>query len=89
MEPTFELEIITPEKTFYRGVISSLIAPQMNGYFGILAHHAPLIARSAGGRLKIRKSNTERYFEIGPGLIEVFKNRVTVLTKSAAPLTAV
>ena len=81
METLFQFEIITPETTFYSGTISSLVAPQMNGTFGVLANHAPLIARSSGGRVKIRESNAERYFEVGPGIIEVLKNRVIFLTK--------
>ena len=81
METLFQFEIMTPETTFYSGTISSLVAPQMNGTFGVLANHAPLIARSSGGRVKIRESNAERYFEVGPGIIEVLKNRVIFLTK--------
>ena len=56
----------------------------MEGYFGVWAHHAPLIARSSGGRLKIREENmTEQFFQVGQGIVEVLKNRVIYLTKEA------
>ena len=83
-DASFQLEIITPEKTFFSGSIVSLVAPGTNGYFGVLAHHASLIARSNGGRLKIRETSGERYFKIGPGILEVLKNRVILLTKRAS-----
>ncbi len=82
--PAFKFEIITPEHVFYRGEASSLVTPGMEGYFGVLANHAPLIARSSGGKLKVREtSNTERFFHVGPGIVEVLKNRVIFLTKKA------
>lgn len=85
MASLFQLEILTPESVFYTGQISSLVAPGTDGFFGVLAHHAPLISRSSGGKLKIREmSDQERFFRIGPGVIEVLKNRVVVLTKQAA-----
>lgn len=81
---TFQFEIITPESVFYHGPISSLIAPGTEGYFGVLANHAPLIARSSGGKLKVREtSNEERVFEVSPGIVEVLKNRAVFFTKKA------
>lgn len=84
MPNSYQFEILTPEKVFYSGTVTSLVAPGSDGYFGVLAHHAPLIARSSGGKLKIREvSEVERFFQVGPGIIEVLKNRVLVLTKKA------
>ena len=84
MATFFQFEILTPERVFYSGKISSLVAPQMEGYFGMLAHHAPLIARSNGGKLTVRdESNTEKHFTVGPGIVEVLKNRAIFLTKQA------
>ena len=78
---TFQFEIITPEETFYSGSISSLVAPGVEGYFGILAHHAPLLARSGGGKIKVQEAGRERFFQVGPGIVEVLKNRVIFLTR--------
>ena len=84
METPFQFEIVTPERTFFSSAIFSLVTPGTNGYFGVLANHAPLIARSAGGRLKIRDASGEHFFQVGAGVIEVLKNRVIFLTKQAA-----
>lgn len=84
MPNTFQFEIVTPERVFYSARISSLIAPQMEGYFGVLANHAPLIARSAGGKLVVRSENlSEQHFQVGPGIVEVLENRALFLTREA------
>ena len=84
MASTFHFEILTPEKVFYRGVVSSLVTPGFDGYFGVLANHTSLIARSNGGKLKIREtSGEERFFQLGAGIVEVLRNRVVFLTKQA------
>ena len=84
MSNTFQFEILTPERVFYNGSVSSLIAPQIEGYFGVLANHAPLIARSNGGKITIREdSGVEKFLTVGPGIVEVLKNRVVFLTRQA------
>jgi F-type H+-transporting ATPase subunit epsilon len=97
MPPTFQLEILTPEKTFYAGDVTSLVIPGTDGFFGVLAHHAPLIAKSNGGKLKIREtSDQERFFRLGPGIVEVLparfrdgkNDRVVILTRRAENFSA-
>lgn len=84
MANTFQFEIITPHKTAYSGRVVSLVAPHTEGYFGVLANHAPLVVRSGGGKLKIREEGQpERLFTVGPGVFEVLKNRAILLTKTA------
>ena len=88
MAAEFQLEIITPNGTFYSKKVTSLVAPQMDGYFGVLAFHAPLLARSAGGTLTVHESGTStKQFRIGPGAVEVLKNRAVILSKQAATLS--
>ena len=89
MPGTFQFEIITPERVFYSANVTSLVAPGVEGSFGILTHHAPLIAKSSGGKLKVREvSNQEHIFEVGPGIVEVLKNRAVYFTKQAQPAAA-
>ena len=89
MPNTFQFEIITPDRVIYQGRVSSLVAPGMEGFFGVLVNHAPLIARSSGGKLKVRETaNEERFFQVAPGVVEVLKNRVVFLTRSGETLPA-
>ena len=97
MPSTFQLEILTPDQTFYSGEVTSMVAPGTNGFFGVLAHHASMISKSNGGKLKIREtSNQERFFQVGPGIVEVLpakfrdgkNDRVVILTRHAETLSA-
>lgn len=84
------VRIITPKKIFYSGHAESMVAPGVNGFFGVLPEHAPLITKSTGGRLKVKEAKkADRFFRIGPGFIEVENNEVIVLTKEAEELTDV
>jgi len=84
MATEFLFEILTPQNTCYSGRVTSLVAPGSDGFFGVLAHHAPLIARSSGGKLKIREeSGSQQHFQVGPGIFEVLSNRAVLLTKQA------
>ena len=97
MPASFQLEILTPDQTFYAGEVTSIVAPGTDGFFGVLAHHASMIAKSNGGKLKIREmSNQERFFRVGAGIVEILParfrdtktDRVVILTRRAETLSA-
>ena len=50
----FYLEIITPEKTFFRGEVESINIPALGGACSILAGHQPMVfaTSTSGGRRK-------------------------------------
>jgi len=77
------LNIVTPEKIFYEGEVTSLIAPGSEGYLGVLTDHAPLITGLVPGKLTVKdEDNQEVNFAISAGFMEVFKNQVTILADS-------
>jgi len=81
MEKAFNLAIVTPEKVFYQGEVVSLVAPCENGYLGVLADHAPLVALTKNGKITIidtAKQNKE-FVCHNSGFLEVFKNSVTMI----------
>ena len=81
MISTFTLKIVTPDETFFEGAVEYVMAPGAKGYLGILAHHAPLVTPVEKGSLTYRDEHgkTETLQVVG-GFLEVFKNRVLVLT---------
>lgn len=84
MPPTFQLEIVTPEKTVYSGEVESLRAPGTEGGFGVLAGHHPMLASLDIGRMTF--SDRERRstsVAISGGFAEVQRDRVTVLAETA------
>lgn len=80
----FHLKIITPQGIAYEDDVVHLRLPDERGFIGVLAHHAPLITSSPGGRVEIRlKDGQEKKFEIGPGFFEVVKNQATFLVEAS------
>ncbi|MEW6027183.1 MAG: F0F1 ATP synthase subunit epsilon [Planctomycetota bacterium] len=47
---SFELEIITPESTVFKGRVSSLVFPAHSGYMGVLAGHASFAGSLGAGK---------------------------------------
>ncbi|MDP3703185.1 MAG: F0F1 ATP synthase subunit epsilon [Candidatus Omnitrophota bacterium] len=63
----------------------SIIAPGEVGYLGILSHHAPLVTTLRPGTLSWKRPTGERRaLLIGTGLLEIARNRFTVLTSTIA-----
>jgi F-type H+-transporting ATPase subunit epsilon len=80
------LTILAPDHEVYRQRISSLIAPGVDGYFGVLARHAPMVAALATGELSLADDQGRRqFFALGGGFLEVAWDEVTVLADTAEP----
>jgi len=76
-----ELEIVTPDKTIFKGETDLVQLPGIDGSFEILNQHAPLISVLKQGIIKIKKGKTEDFFEVKGGVVEVLNNRVLVLAE--------
>ena len=85
MASIFKLSILTPEKSVFDGDVSYVEAPGTEGYFGVLASHAPLVTGLAKGTLTVREANgQESRFEVAGGFFEVSNNTATVLADSVS-----
>lgn len=62
-----ELEILTPDEEVYKGEVDSIICPGLDGYFGILNDHAPIIASLQQGQLRITPTNADQHFDSQEG----------------------
>ncbi len=78
----FQLQVYTRERKVLEERVESIIVPALNGYLGVLAHHAPLIAALGEGKLTVRKGTDERFFHIAGGFLEVRDNIATLLVDS-------
>lgn len=47
------LEVITPDETLFVGSVSHVVLPGLDGSFGILKGHAPMISALAKGEVKV------------------------------------
>lgn len=83
MKP-FRLEILTPERAFYRGDCLSLIVPITDGMLGVMANREPITASLTNGEAYYTKPDGEKIlFSISGGMIDVQDNTVTVLCEYA------
>ncbi len=79
----YNLTIVTPEKIFYEGKVSSLIVPGSEGYLGVLTDHAPLITALVPGKVTvIDSSQKEILMAVSFGFFEVSGNKATLLADS-------
>jgi F-type H+-transporting ATPase subunit epsilon len=86
MPDAFHFDLVSPEKMVFSGDVEQVDVPGAEGDFGVLAHHAPLIAMLKPGILTIRAtSGTERIVVVG-GFAEVNGQGLTVLADMAVPV---
>ena len=74
-----DVQIITPDKSLYKGQADLITVPGTSGSIGILNHHAPLVSSLKKGEIKIVLNEKEEFFKIEGGVIEVSQNKVIVL----------
>ena len=85
MAATFQLSILTPERTVFEGAVEYVEVPGTQGYLGVLAHHAALVTGLAAGALTLRKPDgTVEKHTVEGGFFEVSDNKATVLADSVA-----
>ncbi len=85
MESQFHLNISVPGKVIIDQDVSSLIVPAEKGYMGILAHHAPIIAKLKPGKIAIGLSDG-KILNINlttGGFMEVSDNMATLILDAA------
>ncbi|WP_395141617.1 ATP synthase F1 subunit epsilon [Armatimonas sp.] len=84
MAATFNLNIVTPEKTVLSGDVTSVQVPSVEGSLGILAGHAPLLAELGVGECVVRLADgTTRQLVVAGGVLDVAKTKVSVLANTA------
>ena len=84
MPDSFLLRVATPERPVFSAQVHSVTAPGEQGYFGVLAHHAPMVALLRIGGLTARaEDGKETHIAVSAGVLEVAGNAVTVLADTA------
>lgn len=67
----FFLEIITPEKTFFRGEVESINIPSVGGACTVMAGHQPMVFATEPGTIRITAEGKTREAFMSEGFIEV------------------
>jgi F-type H+-transporting ATPase subunit epsilon len=89
MAKEFQLEILTPDKKVYSGPVTYVKACGVEGYFGILVDHAPMLSALRIGELEIEAENKRQFFATSGGFLEVLNNHVSILAETAEPANSI
>lgn len=78
-----KVEIVTPERIVFSEEVEFVVVPGEEGYLGILANHAPIVAALKIGVMKVIQNQKEIKLAISGGFMEVSKNKLVVLADTA------
>jgi len=77
------LEIVTPDKVVLNADVDYVGASGVDGQFGILPDHAPLLSALAVGDLFYRVGSEVHWVFVSGGFAQIAENKVSVLAESA------
>jgi F-type H+-transporting ATPase subunit epsilon len=74
------LEIVTPEGVALSEEVNDVTAPSVDGEFGVLPGHRPLLAALKTGIVSYHQDGEQHRVAVGPGFVEVSADRTVLLT---------
>jgi len=74
------IEVVTPEGPALTEVVDEFTSPSVQGQFGVLPGHLPLLAALRTGIISFRKNGKEEACAVGPGFVEVADDHAVLLT---------
>ena len=80
---TFHFDLVSPEKLAFTGEVDQVDVPGVEGDFGVLAGHAPVVAAIRPGILTVTSGGTHQKIIVLGGLAEVSDKGLTVLADVA------
>jgi F-type H+-transporting ATPase subunit epsilon len=83
---TFHFDLVSPEKLAFSGQVDQVDVPGVEGDFGVLAGHAPVVAVIRPGILTVTSGGTHQKIIVLGGLAEVSEKGLTVLADVATSL---
>ena len=83
---TFHFDLVSPEKLAFSGEVDQVDIPGVEGDFGVLAGHAPVVAAVRPGILTVTNGGTHERIIVLGGLAEVSEKGLTVLADVATSL---
>ena len=86
MATTFHFDLVSPEKLAFSGQVDQVDVPGVEGDFGVLAGHAPVVAAIRPGILTVTAGGTHQKIIVLGGLAEVSDKGLTVLADVATSI---
>lgn len=80
---TFMLEIYTPNRQFYNGMVESVILPILDGSYGVEPGHEPVVTAIQTGEIRYKVKGEWHVAAIGNGFAEIMPHYTVLLVFSA------
>lgn len=80
MAETLHLEVVTPSGVVLDLPVEEVVAPSVNGEFGVLPGHLPMLAALGTGLLHYTKNGKTEDVAVGRGFAEVLGDKAIILT---------
>jgi F-type H+-transporting ATPase subunit epsilon len=82
----FHFELVSPQKLLFSGDVEQVDLPGAEGYFGVLANHAPMVTTLRPGILTVHVAGGQQKIVVLGGFAEVSKDGLTVLANTAGAM---
>jgi F-type H+-transporting ATPase subunit epsilon len=89
MAEKIDLEIVTPKGRALAESVDEVTAPSVQGEFGVLPGHLPVVAALRPGIVSYRQGNETKKVAVGPGFAEAGQNKLLILAEEFADRASV
>jgi len=83
---TFHFDLVSPEKLAFSGEVDQVDVPGVEGDFGVLAGHAPVVAAVRPGILTVMSGGSKQKIIVLGGIAEISAKGLTLLADVATSL---
>ena len=83
MEKTLYIEIEACNRHFYEGTCESLILPTIDGEYGVLPEHEPVVMAINAGEARLKVDGEWKKAFLGEGFAEILPDSVILLVDTA------
>jgi F-type H+-transporting ATPase subunit epsilon len=83
MAEKLHFSLVTPEREIYAGEVDQVVAPGVEGEFGVLAGHAPFMTVLKLGDVTVMNGAEKHVYEIQGGFADVTPQGLTILAEHA------
>ncbi|HHT82873.1 MAG TPA: ATP synthase F1 subunit epsilon [Clostridiales bacterium] len=78
----FLLEMLTPEKIFFKGEVKSVSVPSLDGNMGVLAHHTPMVIGLQSGQITIDTGEQKEILANGEGFMVIRPEKTAIFCQT-------
>ena len=82
MDDKLQFDLVSPERVVISERVDSVTIPGVEGDFGVLPNHSPVMAMIREGELIVENDGTQRSFALSGGFADVTPEGVTVLAEA-------